>query len=329
MISEKDAIFFHEPSSKEDAPYWAETNAWTFYVPEEGIMGIVYTLFRKLHGIVLTNVCIVKWFCHHPYEALHNDFYAHLPIPEGIEIGKYSLANGLSVEVTKPPMDYRVDYVARDGTELHFTYEGLGLPYDIQDPEMDPITAKSSPEDHAKHQGFGTAYNGHFDHSGHLRGKLKLRGKTYPIDIVSTMDHSWGQRPESRSGSMAWGNIHFGRDLAIHSIFTIDPRAGEAYGPLAHGYVTENGECHGLVDGKGRVTERDGFYTLGVEVEVEDIRGKSFRYTGRAMATYPWYYLPNVCGFHSMLEYEMDGRKAYGGVMDFLHMDYLAQGRPL
>ena len=171
-------------------------------------------------------------------------------------------------------MDYRVDYVARDGTELHFTYEGLGLPYDIQDPEMDPITAKSSPEDHAKHQGFGTAYNGHFDHSGHLRGKLKLRGKTYPIDIVSTMDHSWGPRPESRSGSMAWGNIHFGRDLAIHSIFTIDPRAGEAYGPLAHGYVTENGECHGLVDGKGRVTERDGFYTLGVEVEVEDIRGK-------------------------------------------------------
>lgn len=327
MITERDALFFHAPTSKEDALYWAETNAWTLYLPEEEMMVVVYALFRKPHGIVLTNVYVVKGFCRYPYEALHNDFYVHLPIPAGVEIGKYQLANGLSVEVTKAPMGYKVDYVARDGTELHFTYEGLMPPYDIQDPRMDPITAVRSKEALAEHQGFGTAYNGHFDHTGHYVGVLKLRGKTYPIDNVSTMDHSWGVRPESRSGNMAWGNIHFGRDLAIHSIFTIDPRAGRAYGPLAHGYVMENGKCYGLVSGKGEVTERDGFYSRGIAVEVEDVRGKTYHYTGRAMAAFPWYYLPNVCGFHTMLEYEMGGRKAYGGVMDFLHMDYMIEGR--
>lgn len=329
MITEKDALFFHEPGSSEDALYWAETNAWTIYIPEESIMIIVYVLFRKPHGVVLTNVCVVRGFCQHPYEALHNDFYVHLPIPQGTQIGKYALANGLSVEVTKPPMDYKVDYVARDGTELHFTYEGLMPPYDIADPEMDPITAKRSKGALAQNQGLGTAYNNHFDHTGHIRGELKLGGKTYPIDNVSTMDHSWGPRPEAHSGHMAWGNIHFGRDLAIHSMFAIDPRASRDYGPLAHGYVMEDGKAYGLVNGRGKVTQHDGFYTLGLDVEVEDIRGKTFHYTGKAMATYPWYYLPNVPGFYTMLEYEMDGRKGYGGVMDFMHMDYLVQGVPL
>ena len=41
MITEKD-MYFHTPSS--DDPYWAETNYFGFYVPEEPLHVNVYVL---------------------------------------------------------------------------------------------------------------------------------------------------------------------------------------------------------------------------------------------------------------------------------------------
>ena len=57
-------------------------------------------------------------------------------------------------------------------TEFHIEFEGLMPPYDITDPEMDPNAPKEKP------------IKGHFDQTGHFKGTLKVKGKTYKVDSV-------------------------------------------------------------------------------------------------------------------------------------------------
>ena len=145
------------------------------------------------------------------------------------------------------------------------------LPFDIHDAAMDPMKAKALKE--AEQGGkfaWGTAYNGHFDQSGHFKGRVAVRGKQYPIDCISTMDHSWGPRPERGAPNMSWLHAHFSRDLAFHVIFSFDPKTNGRELSLAHGYVVEKGEIFGLKEARGttkRVRER---YADTVELVLVD-----------------------------------------------------------
>src|SRR5260370_18284511 len=83
---------------------------------------------------------------------------------------------------------------------------------------------------------WGTAYNGHFDQTGHFQGRVAVRGRKVPIDCISTMDHSWGPRPERGAPNMSWLHAHFSRDLAFHVIFSFDPQTNGRDLSLRHGY---------------------------------------------------------------------------------------------
>ncbi|MEW5702964.1 MAG: hypothetical protein AB1781_00005 [Pseudomonadota bacterium] len=326
MITAKDVMEFHTPSPEENNMHWAETNFFGFYISKEKLTIGVYNIFRKPLGVVLSNVFVAKGFGKDPTECLFNDFRVHLPIPQDARLGNYSLANGLQVKALNAPMDYDIQYRSEDGEmELDVHYEGLMPPYDITDPKMDPITAKRTKDHLAKAQGFGTAYNKHFDQSGRYTGTMKLRGKKYAISEISTMDHSWGPRPEFNSHNMTWGHVHAEPDFAIHTIFQIDPNKDPVnYGELAHGYVMEGGKCYGLVSGKGRALKREGYQQKEIEVEVTDVRQKTFSYKGKALTGYPWLAWPSVCGFQSLNEVTLnDGRKAYGECQDFMSMPYM------
>ncbi len=328
MITEKDVVEFHEPSAEDDNMHWAETNFFGFYNSKEKLTVGVYQIFRKQLNIVLSNVWVAKGFGRDPSECLFNDFRVHLPLPKDATLGDYTLANGLHVKATKPPMDYDIQYTSEDGEcVLDVQYEGLMPPYDIADPEMDPITAKRTSDHLAQAQGFGTAYNGHLDQSGRYTGKMILRGKEYEFNEISTMDHSWGPRPEFDSHNMSWGHVHAEPDFAIHTIFQIDPIKDPVnYGELAHGYVMEGGKCYGLVEGKGRAIKREGYQQKEIEVEVVDIRQKTYSYKGKALTSYPWLAWPSVCGYQSLNEVTLnDGRKAYGECQDFLSMPYMTR----
>lgn len=327
MISEKDVMEFHVPSGEDNNRNWAETNFFGFYNSKEKVTVGVYNIFRKPLGVVLSNVFVAHGFGRDATECLYNDFQVHLPIPENAKLGDYTLGNGLSVKATKAPMDYDIKYRSEDGEmELDVQFEGLMPPYDIADPEMDPITAKRTSEHLAKAQGFGSAYNNHFDQSGRYTGWMKLRGKKYEISEISTMDHSWGPRPEFDSHNMTWGHVHADPDFAIHTIFQIDPNKDPVnYGELAHGYVMEGGKCYGLVSGRGSA-KREGYQQKEMEVEVTDIRGKTFSYKGKALTAYPWQAWPSVCGYQSLNEVTLnDGRKAFGECQDFMAMPYMTR----
>jgi len=329
MITAKDIMEFHVPPEKDNNMDWAETNFFGFYNSKENFTVGVYQIFRKPLNVVLSNVWVAKGFGRDASECLYNDYRVHLEIPKEARLGDYSLANGLHVKATKPPMDYDIKYRSEDGAlEIDVQFEAMMPPYDMQDPEMDPVTAKLLADGGVDgHQGFGEAFQRHFEQSGRFTGVMKLRGKEYEISEISTIDHSWGPRTEFKTNNLTWSHVHAEPDFAIHTLFEFDPNKDPInYGPFSHGYVMEGGKCYGIVSGTGRSPQRDGYQQKSIEIEVVDVRGKTFGYKGKAVTGYPWQAWPSVCGYQAMFEATLnDGRKAYGEGQDFMSMPYMTE----
>jgi len=307
MIEARD-VRLHTPTSKDLE--WAETNYFSFYLPDEKLNGSIYVLARANVGATLSTIVLFDGFCRAPWQALYTDHRMHLPMPEG-DLDDYRLPNGLHVRSTKPPLDYEIDYRGRNDTEIHLRFFGLMEPYDIHDPKMDPIAAAQQGNEFS----WGTAYKGHFDLTGRIEGELLLNGRRRQISCVSTMDHSWGPRPEVGLPNMSWFHAHFGDDLAVHCIFPCEAKDEASYGSLAHGYVLEDGKVYGLASGTGSAGRERG-QQMTMSIEVTDVRGRVFALTGHSVATYPWTPWPAVVAFHSLNRWTLAGREGYGECMD-------------
>lgn len=319
MITAEDAEF-HTPVAND--PTWAETNYFGFYVPEVRLNGGVYALFRPSLGVINTTVSLNSRKVRAPWEAEYWESQVHVPIPENRSLLDYRLANGLWVRCLESNRVWDVDYNDGDGTEIHFRYTALMAPFDIHDPEQDPIVAAQG-----KNSDFawGTAYNGHFDQTGHFEGTIDLNGRRHAFDCVSTMDHSWGPRPERSRTPMSWLHAHFSRDLAIHAIFDFDPQVcpdGASALRLTHGYVLERGAVLGLKAGDGE-SVRDGLYPVSTRLRIVDRLDREWRLEGAAQTTFPWQAWPDVVGFNVLHEWRCDGRTGLGEAIDFLGMSQI------
>ena len=319
MITARD-VRRHEPPTND--PTFAETNYFGFYMPEEGINCAIYVLLRPNVGVALSAVALIQGENASHYDALYCDYQVHLPMPAG-DLDDFELANGLKIKAVDPPAGYEIDYVGYGGTEVHVAYEALMPPYDINDVEMDPIAAAEQGEA----AGWDAAYKGHYDQTGEFTGEVRVRGKSYNVNCVSTMDHSWGVRPEMDLPTISWLHAHFGRDLAVHCIFSIDPYRTDEMAPFAYGYILEDGEVYGLTGGKGRAS-RDRFQLNTIELDVTDVRGKRFNVTGNTIANCPWVAWPGICDFQSLVRWELAGRIGYGEVQDVLPVSYIVGQRP-
>lgn len=311
MITPEDASL-HPPTS--DDPTWAETNFFGFYIPEVNLNIGLYALFRANLGVALSTVCMNSRRAYAHWEAEYCDMQMHLPMGENFDLLDYRLANGLAVRSTDPNMVWELDYDDGEGTAVHVVYRSLMPAFDIHDAEQDPMVS----EDHFS---WGTAYNGHFDQTGTFEGEVILRGRRYPVDCVSTMDHSWGPRAERHAHTMNWLHAHFSKDLVIHAIFSFDPADGGTALSLAHGYVLEDGEVHGLKAGQG-TTSRKGWFPEEKVIEVTDKRDRTWWLRGEALTSFPWHAWPNVTGFNALMRWEdRDGRRGLGETQDFLGLD--------
>jgi len=322
MITDDDAEF-HAPA--EGDPTWSETNYFGFYSATEPLNVGVYALFRPNLGVVHSTVCMNSGDAPHPWRADFCDMRSHLPIPEPRSLRNYILANGLRVTTIKPNEGWRVEFDDGAGTTIDVTYEGLMPPFDIHDPDMDPVTAAQSKGSFA----WGAAYNCHFDQSGHVHGRVKLRGREIPIDCVSTMDHSWGPRLERGAPNMSWLHAHFSDQFAVHGIFSFDETTGGRELTLMHGYVIRDGKWRGLAAGRG-VTERDrDFYARRVTIEATDRYGEVYTLAGEGLTRFPWQAWPNVVGFNVLARWQADGATGHGEVQDFVDLTRLTEGRAL
>jgi hypothetical protein len=323
-VIKDDDVHFHPADA--DEPSWAETNYFGFYNAEARLNIGVYALFRTNLGIVSSTICMNSGMSNTPWEADFCDLRASMPIPEPRDLSDFTLENALSITCRKPNMDWHIGYDDGAGTMIDVEYRSIMPPFDIHDPDMDPMKAKALQE--AEQGGkfaWGTAYNGHFDQSGHFEGQVAVRGKVYPIDCVSTMDHSWGPRPERGAPNMSWLHAHFSKDLAFHVIFSFDPATNGRELSLAHGYVVEKGKIYGLKAGRGITQRTRERYADTISLDLVDSAERKWTLSAEGLTSFPWQCWPNMVAFNVLGRWRCGDLVGYGEIMDFFEMPQLTQ----
>ena len=320
MISAKD-IDLHTPANVDHE--WAETNYFGFYIPEERLLGSIYTVARAGTGACISDIIVYQGLSSDRLNAVHFDVAQHLPMPKSFL--DYELPNGLRVKAVNAPRDYRIDYHSRNGTEMHFDVIGLMDPFDIHDPKQN-ARAQGGSAAQAANSGFGAGYSGHFDQTCHVKGELLLGGKRYKVDCVDTMDHSWGPRAEYNMKTMCWMHAHFGPDLAVHLILAFKPFAPrEEQYALAHGYVLRDGQVHSVVQASARA-DRVGLQGVAMEVEVVDSSDRQLVIRGGAIAGAHWPCYLCIHPYNTLHRWVTDkGRVGYGEVQDVYSLDAIAE----
>ena len=317
MLNDSDAEFHACAAEQLD---WAETNFFGFYNVEAHLNIGVYALFRPNLGTVSSSVCINSQRALTPWGADFCDYRAHLPIPNPRTLLDYRLANSLHIVCTQPNREWTIRYDDQEGTLIDVHYTAIMVPFDIHDPALDPMCASGTD---AGKFAWGTAYNGHFDQTGHFEGEVRVRGKRYAIDCVSTMDHSWGPRPERGKPNMSWLHAHVDKKTALHAIMGFDATLDDSKLTLAHGYVVDGGELRGLASGSGTVRRRVDRFPDSLELSFADAQGRKYALQGRALTSFPWQCWPNMVSFNALAEWQLQGRRAYGEVQDFFELPQL------
>ncbi len=112
--------------------------------------------------------------------------------------------------------------------------------------------------------------------------------ESYPVDCVSTMDHSWGPRSEANFSPMTWNNAHFGEDYVVHAIFAFDryAPAGSQH-TFKHGYALVDGVVRGAKAGTAKAL-RNGPYVIAVEMSITDVDDREHIVNGVAVNHSPW-----------------------------------------
>ena len=310
MITAKDLEFHH---SREDDYTWAETYYIPVSIPEERIFGHVYVCVRPVLGCMQNDVRFIGAMTETEFESLYIDTHFHLPAPK--RFSHIQGPNGLSVRAVNPPRDYRIDYVGRDGAELHMDIVGLMNPFDIHDPKENPLAGGTEAE-RLTRSSMGSGYKGHFDMHGRFSGSLKLRGEEFKIDTVDRMNHSWGPRPEMDipPNNSLWAQ--FGEDLGFRFHAHLDPSKPTGKDQrLAHGYVLDKGEAMAIMDLE-MTTIRLGITPISIDACVTDQRGRRHHLRGVPMVGAPWRAYGNAICWIGMMQWELNGKVGYGSAQE-------------
>lgn len=301
MIRAED-VAFHTPAGVTHE--WAETNFFSFYVEEHNLTGWIYLVARPGVGAMVCDIEVMDRIGRLTLETCYFDFQQHLPLPESLE--SFTLPNGLTLSTEDAPRGYLIDYTGTDDTFFKLKVAGLMEPFDIHDPDMDPLASTD-----VSKSGFGAAYANHFDMTAKVTGKVRVRGQDYDVDCVTTMDHSWGPRGERGMNPMGWINGNFDAGNAFSTIWKFDPFAQgwEAF-ELAHGYVLVDGEVRGMCAGRLRAV-RNSVFPASYEMVLIDPQGREYRYFGAIVNQTPWACYSNIMAINSTVRWLHQGARGH------------------
>ena len=331
MITERDSAY-HANDPEEWR--WTETTPLIFSVPEACILGNLYVASRPNLGVALSVITVGQGMCRQSYAIDFSDAQMHLPAPK--DFTRYTLENGLSVNVISPPRDYHFTYAYKGGDEcaLDLTFRGAHRPFDCDDPNEN--TLLNMPGGQAYDARLGDQWgnkstnsrypSGHFNTIGRVTGELRLRGRTYKVDCHDCMDHSWSRRTEVSRRAVAFVSACFPNGYGLHMAMPIRLENGETiYDGLRFGYVVEDGETYGLVDAKmGGATSE--MLPVNCWLEATDVRGKVHRMTGAAIAGHPWdNFNPSHIAYQCLMRWETsDGLVGHSELANIFGREYLA-----
>lgn len=315
MIKPEDAEFHFKGDSHWQ---WVETIALPFCVPEASLNGIIYVLARPMLGVCMCDISLHDRIADLWEEQLYIDNQQHMPCPKSLL--EFTLPNGLSLNVVEPLKHYHARYEGIDDTRFDLHFHALHQPYDINDPEMDPMAAKRGAG------AWDTSWSGHYEQTYRITGELVARGRRYQVDCVDTGDRSWGPRVERDNSSVIWWHASFGEELTVHLFTGHDIAKTNAMGPHVSGYILENGQTYGLVDSRGTQDYRKSV-PLGGELEVTDTRGKTFGITYSTLNSCYWAPYPSNTFLQAFHRVSHAGKIGYGVQQMGLSRAYLTRHR--
>jgi hypothetical protein len=321
MITAKD-LEYHTPPNPGHT--WAETYFFPIIIPEEQLMITVYVVIRPGIGVMSNDVTVYGSLSPTRGDLVYFHVEPHLPAPQRFSDIRSPM--GLSIQAVNAPRDYRIDYVGYDDTEIHVDWIGLMDPFNIHDPTHSPRAGKTVKEQHAN-SGLGEAWGGHFDQSGRVRGTVRIRGKTFEVDCVERMDHSWGHRNPIVMNAQNSISASFGESLALHAISHLDldaPNGSEH--KLAHAYILEDGKVYGVKDGTLKST-RMGSVVTALEMHLIDVRDKVFDFEAYSLVGAPWNAYVATVTYTSMMKWLHAGRVGHGCVMETIGLPALSKRR--
>jgi hypothetical protein len=303
-----------------DAPYnWCETNFFPFSVPEACISGSIYVLSRPKLGVAMVDVLVQDRIAPAWEAQAYVDNQQHLPCPASLL--RYAFPNGLAVEAVDPLSHYRIRYEGIDDTAFEIDFQALMAPFDMNDPAMDPTAAGRIGAGWG-----GAAFSGHYEITGRITGRLRLRGREYAVDCVDTLDRSWGPRKERDNGNATWIHGSFAEKLTVHAFLGLDPAARSGFGPLISGYVLEDGVVSGLGSAQGAV-ERHAGLPMSNHLQVEDALGRRHELTAAAINGCVWAPFPSMVYAQSFMRWNCAGMLGFGVQQDVLSRSYLTRNR--
>jgi hypothetical protein len=296
-----DALF-HQPAYRNAD--WLETNWFSFLVPERKMRGLIYVGFRTNIGVVFSSVCIWSQECRNLADADYWDARVHLPMPPQ-NLDHYTLANGLTVRMDEPLQRYTIDYEGSRGTRLHLEQRGLM-------PTISSNATRLPKGDDFSHfhvvDPLLKSQVDHLDQTMMVEGELHLDGETIAISFPSNRDHTWAPRPEHDHGCGYFDEGHFGEELTFHvqtQNFELD------HAKVTNGYILDHGEVLRLKAGEGRF-EIDEWRTKRLVYDLEDERGKSYRFTGEPTGSLFLPSWPNQCNITSTVRWDYEGEVGWG-----------------
>ncbi len=318
-----DQIDYQNPPNADHT--WVETLLFPVVVPEAHLYALIYVCARPALGVMANQVMVCGALSDNRSDLLHYNDNQHMPAPK--KFSEWTSPIGLSIRAVRPPKDFRIDYVGYDGTEIHIDWRGLMDPFDIHDPAHSPQAGRVE-DMHTDSDTLKKHQSGHFDLTGRTTGTMIVRGKTFAVNSVERMDHSWGPRDPMVIKNMYILSATFGDDLAFHMICPWNPEAiGAEQFQLTHGYVLDQGKVYGLTSQATITSTHHGLMLTGVEMTVHDTRGNQYRLRATADIGAPWVPYPSAIIYNAMMRWSYGEREGYGVVMKNYSLPYLNRKR--
>jgi hypothetical protein len=259
------------PGATEDRS-WTETAWFAAAAPERGLAIWTYPLFRPELGVMSCGIYVWEPGAEELWQLPYYRTWWHLPIPDGLDLRRFTLPNGLSYECLEPLTAYRITYADGDAIELDVTFRAL----------------------HAAHAvGVQEGGRGHLDQLGRVTGELTLAGERIAIDCVEMRDRTWSPRRESRQ--RAFLTYSYGADAGgngFHVSTRRNPESGR--NELLTGFALRGGVAHELAEGTCEIGRDAQGRPERIDVEAGGRDGAAVRARGEvvsrlSMPSTPWF----------------------------------------
>jgi hypothetical protein len=299
QLSERDDRF-HDVAVPD--PMWTETTWWGFMVPERGIGGMIYTLFRPNLGVaaLVTQV----WDADHveAWESPYARSLWHLRMPDG-DLDDLTLGS-LHLRRLEPLRAYQLTYEDGDNLALDLRYEAV----------MEPHAVAAKRE------------FGHFDQLCRVTGELRLGGENIAVDACAVRDRSWYVRDDLRSmrSAYTYGAVDDGEHFLLYTRPAGTEGDGDT-GAVFGGYLVRDGEKADLTDGERRVVTRRRGHPDEIEIVATDALGRRLEASGRITASLASQSTPGMFAWMSIADWTVGDRQGHGEDHDVWSPDTLAR----